>query len=184
MKSYDYAHRQGVRELSWDDVVRFSAQLAEELARAQIEMVVGIARAGLLPATLVACMLRCELYPVRVTRRVQDEVRFATPVWRVPLAAEVAGKGVVIIDEIADTGETLALVAERARALGASRVITATLVSHSWAQPTPDLCALISDELIVFPWDRRVLIGGAWQLHPEIAEALKMQENVSPELDL
>ncbi len=184
MKSYDYVHRQGVRALSLDDFVHLSGQLAEELVRAQIEIVVGIARAGLLPATLVACMLRCELYPVRVTRRVQDEVRFATPVWRVPLATEVAGKVVTVIDEIADTGETLALVAERARALEASRVITATLVSHSWAQPAPDVCALVSDELIVFPWDRRVLIDGAWQLHPEIAGALKMQGKVSPELDL
>src|SRR5581483_7310300 len=184
MKSYDYVHRQGVRALSWDDFVHLSGQLAEELVRAQIEIVVGIARAGLLPATLVACMLRCELYPVRVTRRVQDEVRFATPVWRVPLATEVAGKVVTVIDEIADTGETLALVAERARALGASRVITATLVSHSWAQPAPDVCALVSDKLIMFPWDQRVLAAGKWQLHPEIAGALEIQGKASPDLEL
>lgn len=183
MKSYDYAHRQGVRALTWDDFVQLCGGLAEKLMQERVELVVGIARAGLLPATLITCSLRCEMYPVRVTRRVQDDVLFATPVWRVPLSADVAGKVVVVIDEIADTGETLALVAEQARALGASRVITATLVSHSWVQPAPDFCGLVSDELVIFPWDQRVLVNGEWQLHPELVSALEAQGKGQDELD-
>lgn len=176
MKSYDYAHRQGVRALSWDDIVQLSGRVAEKLAGQKVDTIVGIARAGLLPATMIACSLRCELYPVRVTRRVQDKVHFASPVWRVPLAPEIAGKVVAVVDEIADTGETLALVAEQARALDAARVITATLVSHSWANPAPAICELQSDECILFPWDRQVLIDGKWQDHPEIVSALALQK--------
>ena len=41
------------------------------------------------------------------------------PVWKIPVPQEVAGKVVVVVDEIADTGETLAMVADSARALGA-----------------------------------------------------------------
>jgi uncharacterized protein len=175
MRSYDYAHREGVRTFSWKDFVQLSNELAEKLELAGVEMIVGIARAGLLPATLVACSLRCEMYPVRVTRRVQDEVRFATPVWRVPVSPEVSGKVVAIVDEIADTGETLALVAEEVRALHASRVFTTCLVSHTWAQPAPDFCALVSDELVIFPWDQRVLHQGQWALHPEMEDALAVQ---------
>ncbi|HLI05639.1 MAG TPA: hypothetical protein VKV40_03640 [Ktedonobacteraceae bacterium] len=73
MKSYDYAHRQGVRSISWEESARLSARLAEQLDRARVEVIVGIARAGLIPATIVACDLRREMYPVRVTRRVNDE---------------------------------------------------------------------------------------------------------------
>lgn len=181
MKSYDYIHRQGVHSLSWDDIVRLAAQLTEKLAQRGIDTVVGIARAGLFPATLVACSLRCEFYPVRVTRRMRDEVRFSSPVWRVPVSTEVAGRAVAVIDEIADSGETLALVAEQVRALNADRVVTATLVKHSWANPAPDICALVSDALVLFPWDQHVFINGAWQRHPEIVQALAMQKQ-EPEI--
>jgi hypothetical protein len=34
---------------------------------------------------------------------------------------------------------------------------------------------LISDKLIVFPWDHEVLIDGKWQPHPEYEAALKAQ---------
>jgi hypoxanthine phosphoribosyltransferase len=82
---------------------------------------------------------------------------------------------VAVVDEIADTGETLARVAQRVRARGAARVITASLVSHSWAAPAPDVVALISDALVLFPWDRQVYTEGQWKVHPELAEAIALQ---------
>jgi hypoxanthine phosphoribosyltransferase len=172
MQSYDYAHRQGVKEISWDEFAALSARLAEELDRAEAEVIVGIARAGLFPATAVACSLRRELYPVRVTRRMNDEFVHTSPVWKVPVSPEVKGKVVAVVDEIADTGETLALVADSVRANGAARVVT----SHTWASPAPDVSALITDALVIFPWDRRVLMAGRWQSHPEIVAALRAQD--------
>ena len=79
MKRYDYAHRQGVRAISWEEFATLTAQLAEALVQTGVEAIVGIARAGLLPATVVTCNLRRELYLVRVTHRVNDEVRFPSP---------------------------------------------------------------------------------------------------------
>lgn len=175
MYSYDYVHRRGVREISWEEFAALSARLAEELAEAGVEAIVGIARAGLFPATAVACSLRREMYPVRVTRRVNDEVVHQSPVWKVPVSPEVKGKLVAVVDEIADTGETLALVSDSVRENGAVRVVTACLVSHSWANPAPDVSALITDALVIFPWDQEVLVEGEWQPHPEIVAALKAQ---------
>ncbi len=175
MQPYDYSHRQGVRPISWDDFAALAATLAEQLAPVGIELVVGIARAGLIPATTIACSLRREMYPVRITRRVNDEVRYTVPVWKVPVTPDVAGKVVAVIDEIADTGQTLDMVAARVRELGAAQVVTACLVRHSWANTVPTFCALVSDALVVFPWNRRALIAGQWQLHPEVAAALKLQ---------
>jgi uncharacterized protein len=175
MKPYDYAHRAGVDEISWERFANLSANLAEQLAPEKIEVVIGIARAGLFPATAVALALRCEFYPVRITRRRNDQVTYDHPVWKVGISPEIQGKVVAVIDEMADSGETLALVAGEARRAGAARVVTASLVRHSWANPAPDASALITDALVLFPWDRRVLIDGAWQPHPELEEALRMQ---------
>jgi hypoxanthine phosphoribosyltransferase len=176
MKSYDYSRRKGVKEISWEYFSKLTATLAERLAMEEIEVVVGIARAGVFPATAVACALRKEFSPVRVTRRVDDRVTFQQPVWKVDVSKEVEGKIVAVIDEIADTGETLRLVAQRVQEQGARRVITACLVSHNWAMPEPDHVALMTDALVIFPWDKQVYQDGKWQLNPELANALKLQE--------
>jgi hypothetical protein len=175
MKSYAYAHRKGIEEISWERFGELSQKLAEQLGHKKIDIVIGIARAGLFPATALACMLRRELYPVRVTRRVNDVVQYRSPIWRVDVPSMVAGQRVAVIDEIADTGETLALVASRALERGARRVWTASLVVHSRANPQPDFTALDSDALIIFPWDKEVFSNGSWQLHPELAAAIKAQ---------
>jgi hypoxanthine phosphoribosyltransferase len=175
MKSYDYAHRDGVHTLTWGDFYSLAQGLAEGLAAHGPQAIVGIARAGLFPGTAVACMLRRELYPVRITRRLNDEVVYDVPVWKTPLPPDIAGKVIAVVDEIADSGETLALVAEAAKREGAKQVITACLVSHSWASPAPDLSALVSDALVIFPWDRLVFQDGEWAPHPEIISALEAQ---------
>lgn len=175
-RPYDYVNRQGVQELSWEDVARHCRTLAEGLLAAGADVIVGVARAGLIPATQVALHLRRELFPVRVTRRIDDEVVYASPVWRVPVPAEVAGRAVGVVDEMCDTGETLAMVAAACIEAGAASVITASLVAHSWADPAPDVVALRSDTFVIFPWDREVYVDGRWQRHPEVALGLQQQQ--------
>jgi len=179
MKPYDYAHRKGVHPLTWDDFAALAGALAEKLAPFKPEAIVGVARAGLFPATAAACFLRCELYPARITRRVNDIVVYQSPMWKVPISPEVRGKAVAVVDEMTDTGQTLSLVAEEARRLGARQVITASLVSHSWADPAPQVCPLITDEFVIFPWGERVLEEGKWIRHPEVIAGLKAQRHVS-----
>jgi hypothetical protein len=181
MKSYDYAHRKGIEEISWERFGELSRSLTEQIAKKKINIVIGIARAGLFPATAVACALRRELYPVRVTRRVNDVVQYESPIWRVDVPSTVAGQRVAVIDEIADTGETLAIVAARALERNARRVWTLSLVAHSWANPKPDFTAMTSDALLIFPWDKQVLTEAGWMLHPELQAAIQAQEGSNNE---
>ena len=155
-----------------EEVAALSRDLAETLEDAVPELVVGIARAGLFPAFVVAAALRRELCVIRISRRVDEEVTFEHPVWRVPLPSTITGRVVAVVDEIADTGETLALVRHSAAEHGAARVVTATLVAHSWASQQPDVVAISSDELVVFPCDARILVGGRWVPHPEVEAAI------------
>jgi len=179
MKSYEYANRKGIEKISWERFGALSRKLTESLGDKKIDIVIGIARAGLFPATAVACALRRELYPVRVTRRVNDVVQYESPIWRVDVPSTVAGQRVAVIDEIADTGETLTLVASRALERGARRVWTLSLVAHSWVDPQPDFTALVSDALVIFPWDKQVYKKGVWQTHPELEAAIKLQNDVN-----
>ncbi|MCX6825758.1 MAG: phosphoribosyltransferase family protein [candidate division Zixibacteria bacterium] len=176
MKSYDYKTRKGIREITWNEFHEICKNLAEQISKTNFDIIVGIARAGLYPATLVAGMLRKEIYPLRVTRRENGHIKYEKPIWIVDASAKVRGKDIIIIDEIADSGETLSIVMERIRAKFAHSVKTAALITHSWANPKPDYFALESDELIIFPWDKSVLVNGEWKLHPEIESALKLQK--------
>ncbi len=175
MHSYDYSHRDGVEPISWERFAELSRDLALRLDAHRIELVVGIARSGLFPATAVACALSCEFLPVRLSRREGNEVRHSHPVWRVPVTDYVKGKCVVVIDEIADTGETLEMVRQEVSAHGASSVVTAALVGHSWAQPAADITVLQTDGLVLFPWNREVIVDGAWVPNPELEKALRLQ---------
>jgi adenine/guanine phosphoribosyltransferase-like PRPP-binding protein len=47
--------------------------LVEQLAQEKVDVVIGIARGGLIPATAIAAALRCEMFPIRLTRRMHDE---------------------------------------------------------------------------------------------------------------
>jgi len=172
MKSYDYQNRQGVRSISWEEFHQMSQRLAEEIVGLDIDIIIGIARGGLYPATLISGMLQKELYPIRLTRRENDSIEFSEPVWRVDVSDIIKDKKVIIIDEITDTGETLSLAVKRAVSKSARIVTTAALFTHSWAKPKPDYFIAESDELIIFPWDQQILIDGHWQLHPELAKAL------------
>jgi hypoxanthine phosphoribosyltransferase len=175
MKPYQYAHRFGVRQLSWDDFAGMARHLAELLEPYQPQIILGIARAGLFPATAVAVSLRCEFFPIRLTRRENDRIVREQPIWKTPIPDEVEGKIVSVVDEIADTGQTLAMVARCAVDLGACQVVTASLVTHSWANPAPNISTLVSDEFIIFPWDEQVLVDGKWIIHPEIEAGLNAQ---------
>jgi len=161
-----------VRRLSWDDVARLSETLAEGLAGRGVDRIVGVATAGLIPAVLVSCALRRELTPIRLSRREGHRVVSAAPVWKVPLTLDLVGQRVAIVDDVADTGETLALVSAAANQRRAASVSTACLVAHSWARPAPDVAGLVTDELVVFPWHERVVVDGQWRQDPELSEAL------------
>jgi hypoxanthine phosphoribosyltransferase len=171
-RSYDYARRTGVHRLSWGDIARLAETLGERLAAKGVDHIVGVATGGLIPAALVSCALRRELTPVRLSRRHDQRVVVARPVWKVPLTADLSGKRVAIIDDVADTGETLSLVLAAARERGATSTQTACLVAHSGADPAPDVAGLLTNALVVFPWHERVLEEGRWGMDPELAQAL------------
>jgi len=176
MKSYDYKFRKGIRKISWSRFAALSEKMAEILSQENIDIIIGIGRAGLIPATTVACMLRKELYPVRITRRVNDKIISETPTWKVTPPKDILSNNIIgIVDEIADTGETLSIVADYVYKLGAKRAVTFCLISHSWANPKPDFTIIETDELIIFPWDNRTYHNKKWQLHPELKEAIRLQ---------
>jgi hypoxanthine phosphoribosyltransferase len=153
------------------------------VSRFQPEVIVPIGRGGYYPGTLLAHLLQVEIYPVRVSRRVNDIVKYKEPQWIIAPPAEIAHRRAVVVDEICDSGETLLMVKEKCLALGASMVKSAVLYAHTKAVHVPDYVGMITDELLLNPWDREVFRNGGFHFNPEYAEALMHQGlEAKPEL--
>jgi hypothetical protein len=172
--SYLHAH-DGILRLSWDDVMRMCRSLAETIqADYDPDLIIGIGKGGLIPATILASVLRRDLYPVRLSRRRRDIVVLQKPAWMVPLPDDLNGKTVLVVDEISVTGETLREVHKEANRKGARRVRTCTLYVHSDSY-RPTYYALETDALIIQPWDFEVLERGKWIIHPEYEEEIDLR---------
>lgn len=172
---YDYSLRTGVRDVSWNDFHSLVKALVRAVAPWKPQIILPIGRGGYYPGTLMAHMLQTEIYPVRLSRRERDVVVRATPEWLLPPSPAVAGHRVLVVDEISSTGETLSIVRERVREMKAIEVRTAVLYAHVRGVDVPDYIALITDDLVINPWDREVYKDGEFSLHPEYVEALKEQ---------
>ncbi|HSG45077.1 MAG TPA: hypothetical protein VLA72_18165, partial [Anaerolineales bacterium] len=79
--SYDYSTRKGIQPISWEDFHGVCKALALSLAHFRPEVIVPIGRGGYYPGTLIAHLLQVEIYPVRVSRRINDIVKFKEPQW-------------------------------------------------------------------------------------------------------
>ncbi len=172
---YDYENRVGIRPISWEDFHGLCKGLALAVVPFEPEIILPVGRAGYYPGTLLAHMLQVELYPVRLSRRVRDVVTFQSPQWLVEPPPVVKARRVLVVDEICASGETITMVKQKVEALGARAVKSAVLYAHSWGTSVPDYIGLISDALLINPWDREILRDGAFQFNPEYVEALAQQ---------
>ncbi|WP_420640836.1 phosphoribosyltransferase [Candidatus Leptofilum sp.] len=182
-ESYGYSNRDGIWSISWHDFHGICQEIALAAANFNPEIIIAVGRGGFYPGTLIAHLLRTEIYPVRFTRRKNDVVLHEKPQWLLEPPALVRGKRILVVDEIASSGQTLLGVKQKVEEMGASVVQTAVLYAHTWGANIPDYIGLISDALLLNPWDREVVVDGCLQFHPEYIEALAKQ-NLTPDKSL
>jgi hypoxanthine phosphoribosyltransferase len=174
-KTYDYSNRNGVNPISWEDFHGICKALALSAAKFSPEIILPIGRGGYYPGTLIAHLLQAEIYPVRVSRRVNDIVKYKEPQWIIAPPAAITMRRVLVVDEICDSGETLLMIKEKCLELGACAVKCAVLYAHTKAIQVPDYIGIITDELVLNPWDREIYRDGEFHFNPEYAEALRDQ---------
>lgn len=172
---YDYSTRKGIYPIPWELFHGLCKALAVAAAGFQPGIILPVGRGGYYPGTLLAHLLQAEIYPVRLSRRIQDTVKYQSPRWIIEPNAAVVDCKVLIVDEVCSSGETISMVKEKLTELGASETRSAVLYAHTWSPDIPDYIGVITDALVLNPWDREVLRDKKFQFHPEYADALAQQ---------
>jgi uncharacterized protein len=156
-------------EMSWDLFGELCRALAVRVANSGFDpdLVVGIAKAGVIPGAVVASMLRCDFTSMKISRREGTEVVSDRPRVLSEAPRQATGKRILIVDEICSSGDTLRLALNAVRNVRPEEVRTAT----SFVRVNgfkPDYFALETDGTIVFPWDRQVVDDeGELMLNPQ-----------------
>lgn len=155
----------GLRELTWAEFDRAVQQLAGAIRESFApQAVVGVAHGGVFVGGALSSALGCEFFPVRISRRSRDRGEGSRTRSNPKLAGvmprELKGRRVLIVDDVASSGDTLELASQLAREAGAKQVETACLVARPEGF-SPDYCALATASLVVFPWDYEPATGDA-----------------------
>ncbi len=144
-------------QYSWDEVYALCRELAKKIKESKFkpDVIVAIARGGWIPARILADFLLIkELYSVKaehwgIVATVTGKAKITQP-----LTVDLSGKSVLVVDDVADTGETVEIVAKHVKEKGAKEVKTAVIDFKHTSKFVPDYYAREMERWawIVYPW--------------------------------
>ena len=172
--------------ISWNESYELGRRLAYEVKHSGFhpDLIVAIGRGGYVPARVVSDFLLFSLLAsIKIEHWVTAACKKPQATVRFPLAVDVHGLKVLIIDDVTDTGETLRTAVDYVRGLGAAEIRTGVLQHKTVSPFVPDYYGEEVSEWrwIIYPWaahedlvdlTQRVLSEEA-QSNGEIGERLK-----------
>ncbi|MCQ4350354.1 MAG: phosphoribosyltransferase [Sulfolobales archaeon] len=149
-----------VKVVSWQEIVDWSYGLAERIIDSgyRVDVIIAIARGGLVPSRILADRLGVvDVISLKVEHWVQTASRNPEARIKYPYTVDLSGKNVLIVDDIADTGDSLILAKDYAkRNFNPKEIRTATLqVITQTTKYVPDYYYLeVKDwAWFMYPWN-------------------------------
>ena len=121
------------------------SQRIREIKYPEIDLVVGIATGGVIPASLLAFHLRVPLETIHLNYRDEtNKPRFASPKFLKRLDVSFSGKKILLVDDVSVSGKTL----EKAKEIFEQCTVI-TMVMKGKA----DICAFSNiSQCVYWPW--------------------------------
>ena len=148
--------------LSWDRMEQMCVQISEDIRskNVKIDKIIAVSRGGLIPARILSGLLNNKnLFTIRITFYTKPGVTRDTPHLAEDLSTDVTDKNVLVVDDVVESGKTLALARNYLKERGARKVFTAALldkhVDGKEKAAVPDFfCEKIDNKWIVYPWEK------------------------------
>ena len=146
---------------SWDEMRTACEMLAENIIDSEYkaDIIIAIARGGLVPAMNLSDILGIkDLVSIRVEHWGKTAEKDAKASLKYPVNIDLSGKNVLIVDDIADTGESLEVACEFTKKLNPKEVKVATIHYVTTSKFKPDFYAEVVDRTdefiwIIYPWN-------------------------------
>jgi hypoxanthine phosphoribosyltransferase len=146
---------------TWNQIYKMLLNLAEKIRRNGFkpEVIVGVSRGGWPPARVLSDLLgNPNLANVKAEFYLNVAETKGEPALTQPVSTAVSGMRVLVVDEIADTGESLKLVRAHLFERGATDVKIATVYYKPWSIIKPDYYEKKTSNWVIFPWETRETI--------------------------
>jgi len=143
--------------VSWVDIEEIVENLSASIKDSgyNVDVIIGILRGGVIPAKLLADKLGVDdLGVMEVKLYTSIGERRSKPYLRQPLTLPVRNLNVLIVDDVSDTGLTLEFAVNAVQLYSPSSIKTATLYIKPWTKMVPDYYGRVSENWLVFPWER------------------------------
>jgi uncharacterized protein len=146
-----------MKPLSWDEVESAAEELANRIKESKFDpdCLIGVTTGGLFPLALLATRIKGKSIFTVTAKKVKDGDKETVTIANVP-SFDLSGKAVLLIDEIAQSGETLNKMADAIKKeCGVGILKTAALAANSdVCEFWPDYYVLEEEgDWIVFPWE-------------------------------
>ncbi len=165
--------------LSWSDVYNLTLRLSEKIVASGFkpDIIVGIARGGWIPARILSDVLYAEtLQNIRIEYYTDVGVRGKEPKITQPLSGSLEGRSILIVDEVADTGDSLYHAIEYVTELGVSEQRSAVLHLKPTSRVIPDYYMVKTSNWTVYPWENRESIIALVKIFKTEDPSLTMKE--------
>jgi hypoxanthine phosphoribosyltransferase len=147
----------------------------------QPDLIVAIARGGLVPARILADLLEvAQIATLQVEFYVDIAQTKGEPLLKHEIAVSVEGKKVLLVDDIADTGKSLQLTEKYLKNEGAQEVRCATIYFKPQSVKKPEYFEKETASWVIFPWDTKETLrciirkhSGKRQANQEIQKIVK-----------
>jgi len=143
---------------TWEKIYELLLNLAHQIRKARFkpDVIVGVSRGGWPPARILSDLLENpQIANVKAEFYLSVAETKGEPVITQPVSVPVKNKKILIVDDVADTGKSLALVRAHLKEEGASDVRIATIYYKPWSIVTPEWFERKTSHWIVFPWERK-----------------------------
>lgn len=156
-------------KLSWEDVHQLTVQLGDMIAAdceasgQRFDAMVVVPRGSYYPANILARSFgfnATNLLHACISSYDTPGSRNEFRLGQMPAREHIAGKDLLIIEEVCDTGHTLHFLIDYLREQGAASVKVGTLhykPAQTQTGVVPDWFAAQTDEWIVYPWEQHDL---------------------------
>lgn len=148
------------RVVSWEEIERWAEIIVEKIGDFQFDCVISVIRGGLVPARIVAdylsikdiFTLKTEHWGITATPDGKAAITY-------PIVRDLAGRSVLIVDDITDTGQSIKLAIEATKQKNPEVVKTATFLHINKSEIVPDYFAeeITADnwKWFIFPWNKK-----------------------------